>query len=589
MPSGLAWAQQSVAGQAACSVVPAGFNTYTRDYAAFCAEPAATRSFYALLDGTSKCLVEEKLDETDWKPAAGGYAPLPVAGGSYDGVPLLGPIPNLSGKGPYQPTWESLQHYDVPEWYRDAKFGIWAHWSPQCVPEQGDQYARLMYLQGNAKYNFHVRTYGHPSTFGMKDLCPLWKLEQWQPDELMTRFKAAGARIFMTLANHHDGFDNWQSQHHPWNAHAIGPKRDVVGDWGAAARKQGMRFGVTIHQAPGWWWFSTNHGSDHTGPLAGVPYDGAMTAKQGAGHWWEGLDPQRYYIPKHPFNALPDTAFVKNFYDRTRDLIDLHDPDLLYFDNPLLPLGWGGMNVGAYFYNHNLATHGGRMEGVLNVKKVPPQLAKAVVADYERGFPSTTLEHPWQSETCIGHWHYDRSLYDQPGEFGGYKNPREIIHWLIDSVSKNGTLILSIPGRPDGTIDSKEVAVLDQIAAWMKDNARAIHETRPWRTYYEGPTQLQGGSFQDKNMALLGARDIRFTRNKAGTIVYAIVLGVPEGSMVITSLGKAAGAAVKAVEVLGTEAKPQWTQSPDQLTIDLPPGFRPATDFAITFAVTLAG
>ena len=171
---------------------------------------------------------------------------------------------------------------------------------------------------------------------------------------------------------------------------------------------------------------------------------------------------------KHPSDALPDTSYVKNFYDRTRDLIDQHSPDLLYFDDSLLPLGWGGMNIGAYLYNNNLKTHGGRLEAVLNTKDVPDHLAKAVVADYERGLTSEIMKYPWQSETCIGEWHYARRLYEKPGEYGGYLPPRDVIHWMIDTVSKNGTFILNIPGKPDGTIDSKEIAVLDGITSWMQ-------------------------------------------------------------------------------------------------------------------------
>ena len=141
---------------------------------------------------------------------------------------------------------------------------------------------------------------------------------------------------------------------------------------------------------------------------------------------------------------------MKNFYDRTRDLIDQHDPDLLYFDDTLLPLGWAGMNIGAYFYNHNIKTHGGKLEAILNIKDVPDRLAKAVVADYERGLTNKIMPHVWQSETCIGEWHYNRALFEKPGEFGGYLPPRDAIHWMIDAVSKNATFILNIPGRPDG-------------------------------------------------------------------------------------------------------------------------------------------
>ncbi|MGH9616163.1 MAG: alpha-L-fucosidase [Acidobacteriaceae bacterium] len=568
-------------------------DTYTEDYAKFCATPADQRVFYALQGGK---FIREKLDEKNWKPTGWGDPPsLPVPGGSWDGVPMDSPIPNLSGEGPYKPTWDSLLQYDAPEWYRDAKFGIWAHWDPQCVPEDSDWYARNMYMQGSDQNKFHLQHYGPPSTFGYKDLCPQWTLLNWDPDALIGRYKNAGAKFFIALANHHDGFDTWDSKHQPWNAVAIGPHRDVVGVWAAAARKQGLRLGVTVHQARNWWWFQTSHGADKAGPLAGIPYDGDLTAVQGKGQWWQGLDPQRLYGAKHPENALPDISFVKNFYDRTRDLIDQHNPDMVYFDNSLLPLGWGGMNIGAYFYNHSLKTHGGNMEAVLTGKQVPDRLAKALVADYERGLTSKIMPYAWQSETCIGDWHYNRALFDKPGEYGGYLHPRDVIHWLIDTVSKNGTFILNIPGKPDGTIDSKEIAVLDGITAWMKVNGEAIYATRPWKVYGEGPDMVKSGSFQGNTISKLDAKDIRFTRNKSNTVIYAITLGWPVGEFVIQSMGTAGGAASSAqpgkiehVQLLGTDEKVKWKQTAEGLRVKLPGEYRPTVDFAAALKISLA-
>jgi len=569
--------------------MPRGFNEYTQDYAEFCALPPEKRTFYEFSNGR---IVPVKLDNATWKPAEWGRPPeLPVAGGSWDGVPMESPIPDLSGDGPYKPTWDSLLQYEAPEWYQDAKFGIWAHWSPQCVPEASDWYARNMYIEGQRQYKYHLEQYGPPSRFGYKDLCAQWTLLNWEPDELITRYKNAGARIFIALANHHDGFDTWNSKHHPWNASAIGPHRDVVGTWATAARRQGLRFGVTVHQARNWWWFQPSHGADSSGPLAGVPYDGILTEAEGKEQWWQGLNPQLLYGVKHPIDALPDISYVRNFYNRTRDLIDQHNPDLLYFDNSLLPLGWGGMNIGAYFYNNSLKQNGGKMEAVLNVKDVPERLVKAVVADFERGLTSGIMKYPWQSETCIGAWHYARFLYEKPGEYGGYLPPRDAIHWMIDTVSKNGTFILNIPGRPDGTIDSKEIAVLDGITAWMQTNGEAIYETRPWKVYGEGPNQIKAGSFQGNSISKLGPKDIRFTRNKANTIVYAIALGWPQETIVIQSLGLSAETKpgkVAKVELLGTGAKVTWKQSAAALRIDLPRQYQPKVDYAAALKVTLA-
>lgn len=592
MPSSPASPASPEAPSAASSAsVASGFDHYTEDYAQFCATPASERVFYALRNGS---IESERLDNKRGYLSR-EYGPhtvnLPVPGGSFDNVPVESPIPHLAGEGPYQPNWTSLVQYDCPEWYRDAKFGIWNHWSPQCVPEDGDWYARKMYMQGSKQHEFQLAHYGPVSRFGYKDLCAQWTLLNWEPSELMDLYVRAGARLFLALANHHDGFDTWDSKHHEWNAGKIGPHCDVIGTWASEARKRGLRFGVTVHQARNWYWFQTSHGADSTGALAGQPYDGRLTLAQGQNEWWQGLDPQQLYAPKHPADALPDVSYVKNFYDRTRDLVDQHHPDLLYFDDTLLPLGWGGMNIGAYFYNQNLRLNGGKMEGVINIKQVPPRLAKAVVADIERGLAAQIAPYPWQSETCIGDWHYLRTLYTEPGEYGGYLHPRDIIHWLADAVSKNGTFILNIPGKPDGTIDSKERLILEQLAGWFKVNSEAIYSTRPWAVYGEGPNVGKSGSFQGKNeVTQQGAKDIRFTRNKANTVVYAIVLGWPGEPLVVHSFGTAAATRpgkVAHVELLGSPEVLRWQQTDEGLRIELPQG-KPPSDYAAVFKVSLS-
>ena len=574
---------------AAKSPVFKSYNTYAEDYAKFCATPASERVFYGLENGR---FVTKKLDEKTWTVCEEDeLTKLPMPGGSWDSVPVECPFPNLSGSGPYEPTWESLLQYATPEWYQDAKFGIWAHWSPQCVPEAGDWYARSMYMEKEEDFKYHLKHYGHPSKFGYKDLCAQWTLLNWDPEALIARYKKAGARLFVALANHHDGFDAWASKHQPWNAGSLGPHRDVVGAWAKAARDQGLRLGVTVHQARNWWWFQTSHAADKTGPLAGVPYDGDLTQAEGKGQWWQGLDPQRLYGPKHPSHSLPDISYVKNFYDRTRDLIDQHDPDLLYFDDNLLPLGWAGMNLGAYFYNHNIKTHGGKLEAVLNIKEVPDRLAKAVVADYERGLTNKIMPYVWQSETCIGEWHYNRALFEKPGEYGGYLPPRDAVHWLIDAVSKNATFILNIPGRPDGTIDAKEIAILDKITDWTQVNGEAIYATRPWKIYGEGPSMVKTGAFQGDSISKVGAKDVRFTRNKANTVIYAIALGWPAGEFVVQALGSASATnpgKIEHVQLLGTEAEVKWNQAGDGLHVELPAQYQPPTDFAAALKVSLA-
>ena len=231
------------------------------------------------------------------------------------------------------------------------------------------------------------------------------------------------------------------------------------------------------------------------------------------------------------------------------------------------------------------------MEAVLNIKNVPDHLAKAVVADYESGLTSEIMQYPWQSETCIGEWHYNRMLYDKPGQYGGYLDPRDVIHWLIDTVSKNGTFILNIPGKPDGTIDGKEIAVLDGVTSWMQVNAEAIYDTRPWKVFGEGPNVVKAGSYQGKSVSKLGPKDIRFTRNKANNVVYALVLGWPAEPIVVQSLGLSAATRpgkVAKVEVLGTGDKVNWKQHNDSLRVELPKRYRPTVDYAAAVKVTLA-
>ncbi len=561
------------------------FQRLEHSYAEFCATPERERLFYVVRGND---VVPVRLDESRWEPSSWNASPPEIPGGSWDGVLMDAPITGLAGGGPFEASWESLGQYGCPEWYRDAKFGIWNHWSPQCVAEDGDWYARNIYIDDQPQYRYHLDHYGHPSRFGYKDLCAQWTLLNWQAEQLMDLYSRAGARLFLALANHHDGFDTWDSRHHPWNAQTIGPHRDVVGTWAKAARSRGLRFGVTVHAARNWWWFEPAHGANRTGRYAGVLYDGRLTLSDGSGQWWEGLDPQRLYAPKHPLGALPDPSYVKNFYDRTRDLIDQHDPDLLYFDDARLPLGWAGMSLAAYFYNRRVARHG-TADCVLNGKQIPPEYREALVADIERGLSSAILPNPWQSETCIGEWHYQRRLFEQSGEYGGYMHPRDAVHWLIDTVSKNGTFILNIPGRPDGTIDAKELRVLEGIGDWMRTNGEAIHATRPWTTYGEGPVAIKEGSFQGDSIQNVSASDIRYTRNKAGSVVYALALGWPEGDMLLRSLGTAAATKpgrVGQVELLGAPMPPKWNQTASALHVSLPP-YRPGADYAAALKIHL--
>jgi alpha-L-fucosidase len=257
----------------------------------------------------------------------------------------------------------------------------------------------------------------------------------------------------------------------------------------------------------------------------------------------------------------------------------------------MFPLGWAGMNIAAYYYNRSLSHRGGKVDVVANIKNVPPHLVKGVVADFERGLNNEIMPYVWQSETCIGNWHYDRALYDAPGEFGGYLHPRSVIHWLVDTVSKNGVFVLNIPGRPDGTIDSKEIAVIDRITAWMNVNSEAIHETRPWKIFGEGPNNVSPGAFHGDSVATLGANDVRFTQSKNGRVIYALFLGLPNQETSIRAFGFSnanSPGKIEKLELLGSREAPTWKQSENALIFTLPKGIEGIPEYGITLKAYLS-
>jgi alpha-L-fucosidase len=496
--------------------------------------------------------------------------------------------------GPFKGSWESLiGGYKCPDWFRDAKFGIWAHWTAQCVPEQGDWYARQMYTQGHAQYNYHVRTYGHPTKFGFMELDNLWKAEKWEPEKLISLYKRAGAKYFFGLANHHDNFDAYDSKYHAWNSVNIGPKKDIVGTWAKVCRENGLKFGVSNHSGHAWHWFQTAYGYDAEGENAGKRYDAfTLTKEDGKGKWWEGLDPQELYagrsmvIPDgittiaemnrwhtandRVWNENPppnNPQFVEKWFLRCQDLLDKYQPDVLYFDNTELPLGQAGLDIAAHYYNSSIKWHG-KLDVVLNAKKMTDAHRAALVEDIERGVATGIRPDPWQTDTCIGSWHYQRSLFDQHR----YKTAQQVIQMLIDIVSKNGNLMLSVPVRGDGTIDEDEVNVVEGIAKWMATNGEAIFATRPWTIYGEGPSvsgPQQAGQFGGaRDVRAYTAQDIRFTR-KADTL-YAFLMAWPGETATITSLANARSpGAVQNVQLLGAGAM-QFTQDAEGLKVKMP-------------------
>ena len=507
----------------------------------------------------------------------------------------------------FTPDWASLAAgYTAPDWFRDAKFGIWAHWGAPSVPGAGDDwYARDMYLQGHPSYDHHLKHYGHPADVGFMQIQNSWKAELWDPGRLLDLYKRAGAKYFMALASHHDNLDCFASTHHGWNSTRVGPRKDIVGTWAKLARERGLRFAISNHSAHAWHWNQVAYGYDPQGARRGQRYDAwTLTAAAGRGQWWEGLDPQALYTGRSlPMpdgvqsiaeanawhaatdglwteGAPPDAGFVRRWSLRCRELIDKYRPDMLYFDDHDLPLQQAGLDMAAYFYNRNMEWNGGRLEAVATAKETPPQRRMGLVDVVERGGKTYIEQFPWQTETCLGNWFYGEQYYTEDR----YKTPAKVIHTLCDVVSKNGNLMLSVPIRGDGTIDDKEERIVETIAAWMGRNGEAIYGSRPWRIHGEGPTGEAGGSFSEGGpTSPYGARDVRYVTR--GGDVHALVLGWPEDGVArMTLLGAdnpVGRGQVRRVCVVGDPTPLAFNRTGDALQATLPAALRDPIGLAL--------
>lgn len=517
--------------------------------------------------------------------------------------------------GQYEPTWESLQQYEVPEWFRDAKFGIWAHWGPQCVEGSGDWMARELYMEGSGKYKYHLQNYGHPSEVGFKDILPLFKAENWNPEELVKFYaEECGAQYFFALGNHHDNFDLWDSQYQEWNSQAIGPHKDLLDGWAKAAKKAGIPFGISFHADHAWTWYEPSRRFDMKGEKIGAKYDGWLTKEDGyklnadgTEKWWKGLDPQKLYAQNHDLSkntqdngaihsqwgwengaCTPTQEYVTNFYNRTLDAINRYEPALIYFDVtvlPFYPVSDAGMKIAAHMYNKgfkgsrgsNCSSSSRGSSGTQNVvfgKILTDEMKKALVWDVERGAPNKIMEQPWQCCNCIGDWHYNTDVYEQ----NRYKSAATVAKLLVDIVSKNGNMLLSVPLRADGTPDEKELAIMKEFGAWMKINKESIVGTRPWKIFGEGPVanadiKINAQGFNDGQYSKAGAEEIRFTQSKDGKTIYVSALAWPEnGQISIKALAEGNELCpdkFKKVELLGF-GRVNYSRNDEAMTISLP-------------------
>lgn len=482
---------------------------------------------------------------------------------------ILADVDKAVAEGPFRDDWQSLRGYQTPEWFRDAKFGIFIHWGVYSVAGFGSEwYSREMYDQGSPEFAHHVATYGPQATFGYKDLIPKFTAAHFDPDAWAKLFHDAGARYVIPVAEHHDGFPMYQSNLTDWCAGKMGPKRDVLGELAKAVRAQGMHLGASSHRAEHDWFFDggRHFASDVNDPKYAAFYGPAQLRLLNGGNS-DALIQDYTYISR---------AFLDDWLARTAEIVQRYHPDLVYFD------WWVGQpdfrtqlaRFATYYYNQAASQH----QPVVLFYKLNAIPDGAATLDLERGGLGNIREQPWQTDTSLS----DRSWGYVEGDT--YKTPDVVIHQLADVVSKNGNLLMNVGPKPDGTIPEAAAKTLLAVGAWLKVNGEAIYGTRPWRQYGEGPTQIEAGQFHDSDTKPYTPEDFRFTTK--GDTLYAIELAWPkDGEAVIHALASAAGTrAVASVELLGGAQPLTFTQQPDGLHIHLPS--QPAGGYAYAYRIT---
>jgi alpha-L-fucosidase len=472
----------------------------------------------------------------------------------------------------YEPTWESLQNYTVPDWYIDAKFGVFIHWGIYAVPAFSNEwYPRNMYLLGSKEFNHHLETYGSHNQFGYKDFIPRFTAAKFDAAEWVGLFKEAGARYVVPVAEHHDGFAMYDCSFSSWTAAQMGPKRDIIGELAEAARRQGLVFGASSHRAEHWWFF--NGGMTFDSDVQNPAYDGLYgPAKPGPQHRspdWHSKD----------WQPRPDGKFLDDWLARMCELVDKYRPQLIWFDwwieqvvfEPYL------QKFAAHYYNRGLEWGLGV---AINYKHQAFPEGTAVY-DIERGQLKDLRPYFWQTDTSISKnsWGYVHAQ--------DYKTAADIVGDLVDIVSKNGSLLLNIGPRPDGTIPEPEQEILREIGRWLAVNGEAIYGTRPWQVYGEGPTEVAEGYFTDTKRAAFTHEDIRFTTK--GNTLYAICLSWPSEAVLIKSLGvnsPVQAGLITDISLLGSSGHLTWSQDEQGLKIKTPaekPG-----EHAYVFKITLS-
>lgn len=489
----------------------------------------------------------------------------------YDLSSRLDKIEEVIRKGPYSDNWQSLSAYKVPEWYKDAKFGIFIHWGVFSVPAfLSEWYPRHMYIKDSAEYRHHIETYGKHTEFGYKDFIPMFKAEKFQPEEWAKLVADSGAKYIVPVAEHHDGFQMYRSEISHWNSYEKGPCRDVIGELKTACESLGIQFGASSHRAEHWFFMGggKEFDSDIKEPL-----------QRGDLYWPSMPAAELHDIFSEP---VPTEEFLQDWLARTCEIVDRYQPKIIYFDWWIQHTAFKPYikKLAAYYYNR---AYERGTEAVINYKHDAFMFGTAV-PDVERGQFAERKPFFWQTDTSVAlnSWCYT--------ENNTYRRAEDLVCDLVDIVSKNGCMLLNIGPKADGTIPGEDRNILLNIGKWLKINGEAIYGAKLWRKSEEGPTKISEGQFTDGIKKNFTPQDIRFTT--VNGYLYAAALKHSEnGDYTIASLDMRDASqldnfcgVVNDVTVLGTDEKPVWERRADGLHIHT--GYNNG-DYPIVFKINI--